>query len=280
MHAEGALNTVSAFLLGTVQGLTEFLPVSSSGHLVIAQHLLGWREPAVFFDICLHIGTLLAVLIILRKDVIDLIRGGLGVVLRKPFGNGVPLELPERTFFLVLVGTLPTVLMGLFARHYLEEVFASLMVVSFNLLLTGTFLWLTRYMAPLSPKSILSTRWQHTLWIGLAQGFALAPGISRSGITIAAGLFLGLDRDWAGRFSFLLFVPAAIGAVILESTHLDLSTVQVMPTLMGIITATVTGCIALRLLLGLVRKGRFYVFAPYCWGLGIFFLLWSVVSPN
>ena len=276
------MSLFTAFLLGIVQGVTEFLPVSSSGHLVIAQHLLGWKEPAVFFDVCLHIGTFVAVLIVFRKDVWDLIRGGIRLVLERPFRSQRTneLDIQEKIFLLVVVGTVPTVFAGLFARHWLESIFDSVPAVSVNLLITGTFLWLTRYARPLIRKPPSLTRGQHALWIGLAQATALAPGISRSGATIAAGLFSGLERDWAGRYSFLLFVPAVLGALILEGSHIKLQNIEILQTVLGVSTAALSGYIALRILLKVLRKGNFFVFAPYCWLLGLFGLVWSLVTRS
>lgn len=276
------MSLFTAFLLGIVQGITEFLPISSSGHLVIAQHLLGWKEPAVFFDVCLHIGTFVAVLIVFRKDVWDLIRGGIRLILRRPFGSqrNNKLDIQEKIFLLVVVGTIPTVLAGLFARHWLESIFDSIPAVSVNLLITGTFLWLTRYAKPQIRKPPALTRGQHAFWIGLAQAMALAPGISRSGATISVGLFSGLERDWAGRYSFLLFVPAVMGALILEGSHIKLQNIEILQTVLGVSTAALSGYIALRILLKVLRRGNFFVFAPYCWLLGLFGLVWSLVARS
>jgi undecaprenyl-diphosphatase len=266
----------SAVILGVLQGLTEFLPVSSSGHLVIAQKLLGWSEPEVFFDVCLHIGTLLAVLVVFRRDIADLVTGALRLPFRKKVFSGRELDVPEKTFVLVVIGTMPTIVMGLFARQMLESLFASVTAVSISLMVTGTILWLTRYRKPIRPRKIQRTTWRHVLVVGIAQSIALIPGISRSGATISTGLFVGLDREWAGRLSFLLFLPAVFGALILESTHIDLNRIQILPTLLGALSAAVVGYLALRILLMVLRSGNFYVFAPYCWALGLVSFLWSI----
>lgn len=271
------MDLLTAIVLGVVQGITEFLPISSSGHLVIAQHLLGWKEPAIFFDVSLHIGTLLAVFAIFWQDITELVKGAIHLIFKRSGAEKRTIEINERVFLLVVIGTMPTVFLGLFTRHFLEAAFSSVAAVSVNLLITGTFLWLTRYAATLRPKSIPLTRGRHALWIGLAQGLALAPGISRSGTTISAGLFLGLERDWAGRFSFLLFVPAVLGALILESSHIETSQIQILPTLSGVVAAALTGYVALRILLKIVRRGSFYIFAPYCWGLGLIGLASSLL---
>ena len=272
------MDLLSAFFLGLVQGLTEFLPVSSSGHLVLAQHMLGWKEPEIFFDVCLHVGTFLAVLVVFRRDVSDFVKGGFQFAFSgNPFRKR-DLDFREKAFLLVVIGTVPTVIIGLFARHQMESLFASIPAVSFNLLITGTFLWLTRYADSLKDRKILQTRWRDALWVGLAQGLAIAPGISRSGSTISGALFLGLNRDWAGRFSFLLFIPAVMGALLLELLHLEVNEVEILPILLGTVTAGIAGYIALQFLLRLLRRGSFYVFAPYCWTVGLIGLIWGLMN--
>ncbi len=264
------MNIWSASLLGFIQGVTEFLPVSSSGHLVIGQQMLGWKGPNLFFDVCLHLGTFLAVVVVFRRDIVGLVRGALLLAQRigKP-RRSRPLETEESILLLVVAGSIPTAIIGLLARHYVERLFGSLDAVAVNLVITGCILWITRYARPAVFLQTHTTRWSQAVAVGLAQSLALAPGISRSGTTIAAGLLLGLDREWAGRFSFLLFVPAVAGATFLESLHMSKLTVAWGPTLAGMAIAAITGYIALKYLLHLVKRGRFYIFAPYCWILGL-----------
>ncbi|OIP98761.1 MAG: hypothetical protein AUK55_02725 [Syntrophobacteraceae bacterium CG2_30_61_12] len=266
----------SAVMLGLLQGITEFLPVSSSGHLVIAQQLLGWSEPNLFFDVSLHVGTLAAVLLVFRSDVADLIRGGLLILGRILSRSREPLRHPERLFLLVVAASIPTALLGFFARHALERLFASVAAVGVNLIITGSLLWLTRNTGPRPGLNPARTGLGRALGIGLAQGLALAPGISRSGSTIAVGLLLGLERDWAGRFSFLLFVPAVIGAVLLEALDLKYDPAIISSAFAGAAVAAVSGYVALRLLLRVVHRGAFYRFAPYCWLVGALSLVYSL----
>lgn len=263
------MDTLSAVGLGIVQGLTEFLPVSSSGHLVIGQHLLGWQEPNLFFDVCLHVGTFLAVAVVFRRDVALLVQGGLRW-LRRPLGDN-PYDRDEsrRLFELVLFGTIPTVIIGFAFKDLFETLFSSVRAVGFSLLITGTLLWLTRHAASFRERGPFDIRFRHAVIVGLAQGLAITPGISRSGTTIAVALFLGFQREWAGRFSFLLFIPAVMGAITLELFKLRGLPDPLWPLVWGTAAATVTGYVALRLLLAVVRHGRFDVFAPYCWALGI-----------
>lgn len=266
----------SALMLGLLQGLTEFLPVSSSGHLVIAQQLLGWSEPNLFFDVCLHVGTLAAVLLVFRSDVADLIRGGLLILGRIPSRSREPLRHPERLFLLVVAASIPTAFLGFFARHTLERLFASVAAVGVNLIITGSLLWLTKSAGARPDLGPARTGLGRALGIGLAQGLALAPGISRSGSTIAVGLLLGLDRDWAGRLSFLLFVPAVIGAVLLEAFDLEYDPTLISSAVVGALVAAVSGYLALRLLLRVVHRGAFHRFAPYCWLVGASALVYSL----
>jgi undecaprenyl-diphosphatase len=261
------MDVMSAFLLGAVQGLTEFFPISSSGHLVLSQNTLGFKEPEVFFDICLHIGSLIAIFAVFWKDIMGFALGGVRLPLAL-FRRERRLAMEERAFLFVFLGSIPTALIGLLAKDFLESMFASIPAVSINLLITGTFLWFTRYSSPRNPKNIGRMHWMDAVVIGCAQGLAIAPGISRSGATISCGLFLGMERDLAVRFSFLLVIPALLGAFVLEGRHADFTHMEFLPVFVGAGTAALTGYITLKILLRTVRKGSIFVFAPYCWLLG------------
>ncbi len=262
------MDTLSAVALGILQGITEFLPVSSSGHLVIGQHLLGWQEPNLFFDVSLHVGTFLAVALVFRRDIVFLVQGGLKWLRHPLADHSYPRDEARRLFTLVLWGTIPTVILGFAFKDLFERLFTSVTAVGFSLLVTGTLLWLTRRKVSSWGKGPFDIRFRHAALIGLVQGLAITPGISRSGSTIAVALLLGFQREWAGRFSFLLFVPAVLGAMLLESLHLKAIPNPVGPVLWGTVAAAITGYVALRFLLATVRRGRFHLFAPYCWALG------------
>ncbi len=265
--------------LGLIQGLTEFLPVSSSGHLVIFQHLFGLREPAIFFDISVHGGTLLAVLLFFRKDL-----GTMAAALLDAFRrlgrretsfSEVFQEADVRLALLIVVGSVPTAILGLLFHQVAEVLFGSIFMVGWMLLATGTVLWLTLKVTH-AGRDVEGFRNREALIIGTVQGLAIIPGISRSGSTIAAGLFLGLSRETAARYSFLLSIPAILGAEALAvkdllggAAALDAGTV------LGTATAAVTGYFALVFLLFVIRKGRFHLFAPYCWLLGLFALFYG-----
>lgn len=262
------MDMLSSIFLGVVQGATEFLPISSSGHLVLFQNLMGFREPQLLLDISLHIGTLLAVLVVFRNDL-----AGMAVELRglvapeRAKGNGAPFRerLQGSLLTWVVVGNVPTALIGLVFKDPLERLFGSVSLVGSMLLVTGLLVALTR----LAPGRTRRLGLLVALAVGTAQGLAIIPGISRSGATIACGLLMGLDRDLAARFSFLLSVPAIAGALMLQLVTGDAAGPGLAVLIAGGLSAAVVGFLALLLLMGMVRKGRLFWFAPYCWALGL-----------
>ncbi|MGD8541064.1 MAG: undecaprenyl-diphosphate phosphatase [Desulfobacteraceae bacterium] len=267
------MEPIYAVTLGVVQGLTEFLPVSSSGHLVLFQNLFGFTEPELLFDISLHVGTLLAICLVFYRELGSL----LTTLLRLPWllkaaGGLRPLFAQNqdvRLVALIVLGSIPTAFLGLIFHRVADRIFGSVGIVGAMLLITGTLLWLTRRPAGRS-RLLPQVHTRDALTIGLVQGMAILPGISRSGSTICAALFLGIDRELAGRYSFLLSIPAIIGALALglEGYRADAS-VPVAMMLLGGATAAVTGYAALRLLLWVVQRGRLHRFAPYCWAVGL-----------
>ena len=249
-----------------VQGLTEFLPVSSSGHLVFFQSLLGLKEPPIFFDVMLHLGTLLAVVIYFGTDIRKIIEG-IGSTLRKKEENREGAKL----FLWIILATIPTGLMGILFKDWFESFFSKPKLVGGMLLITGLVLWLTRF-AKKEGKLLRRMRWFEAILIGIAQGVAIIPGISRSGATISTGLFCGLDRELSGKFSFLLSIPAILGATLLEykkiGTVSDLGTV-----LIGTAVAFGVGILALTFLMKIIKIGKLYNFSYYCCGMGILMII-------
>lgn len=273
------MGPVQGIILGIIQGLTEFLPVSSSGHLVLTRHLFGMREPELFFDISVHLGTLLATIIVFRKDILQIINAlfAWGLTL-----TGRDLNLTEHDreglhFALyVVAGSVPTAIIGLGISRA-EQYFASLYLVGAMLVLTAGLLWLTRGIGhggrPVNEFTI-----KKGFLLGCAQGLAVLPGMSRSGATIATGLFLGLNRRDAARLSFLLSLPAIAGAELLSAKDLFAGTVRLdAATMLGTVTAFGVGYAALKILLRIVHHGRFYLFAPYCLIVGITALCFAVI---
>jgi len=266
------VNNIETIFLGIVQGLTEFLPVSSSGHLVIFENLLGMKEPEILLDASLHLGTLIAVCIYFRKDLVNMVTELWSFV--SPGSNKEGLKPNARLAMMVVLGTVPTAIIGLAFKDSIEKAFGSLFVVGIMLLITGVIVGITRFI----PKAhCTATRVGPliALAIGVAQGLAIMPGISRSGSTIVCALLLGLDRELAGRFSFLLAIPAILGAVVLQLDADAIQRVGVAPLILGLVSSGIIGFLALKLLMGIVKKGHFYYFAPYCWGVGLLTLYFS-----
>ncbi|HUT77631.1 MAG TPA: undecaprenyl-diphosphate phosphatase [Polyangia bacterium] len=263
-------------LLGAVQGATEFLPVSSSGHLAVGQ-LLGGRaadDSPLLFEVLVHVATLLAVIVVYRRDVLDLIRGGgrgLGALFRGSIRAAVQDDAGVNLALCVAAGTLPTGILGLALRHPAEMIAASpqglgLAFLALAALLLGSRGW---------TGGTRRLDWKVALIIGTVQGVAVLPAISRSGVTIVTALALGLDRAEAARFSFLLAIPAILGAALLEIEPGAIAVGgQVLPLALSSLTAFAVGLVALLLLLRLVKSGRLWLFTPYVAAMGIFSLVW------
>jgi len=246
-----------AALLGLLQGLTEFLPVSSSGHLALAQMLIpGFRQPGVVFDAVLHVGTALAVVWFERRELVRWLKGREG----------------PRLVGLLVVGTAVTAVPAFPLRRLAESMFSSAGWIGIFLIVTGGVVAVTRRL-PGGEAGITSTGWRQAAGIGLAQGLAIFPGISRSGATIATGLGLGLERSWAARFSFLLGVPAIVGATAVEviGARAELAAAGAgfwWACAAGGVVAALSGYVALGLVLRTVTSQSFHRFALYCVPLG------------
>ncbi|MCK4388892.1 MAG: undecaprenyl-diphosphate phosphatase [Desulfobacterales bacterium] len=262
-----------AAVLGIIQGLTEFLPVSSSGHLVLFQNLFGLREPEIFFDVSLHVGTLVAICGFFFKDIRQIAKTLFSVSTWSVRENSLWESLcqkPEmRLLGLILVGTVPTAFLGLLFWPIAEKVFSSVQIVGIMLFVTGVLLWLTRGLKR-GGRNAAQFTIRDALFIGMIQGVAILPGISRSGATIVIGLFRGLNRETAVRYSFLLSIPAILGAMVLELGEALVSGFPPADALLvGTFIAAAVGYAALKLLVQAVKKGRLHVFAPYCWLIGV-----------
>lgn len=259
------------FLLGLVQGLTEFLPVSSSGHLVLVEHLLGAREATVGFEVFLHLATLLAATIELRPElgrIFAFLASSLGI--RWVSLRSDDLREGRRLFIALVIGTLPAIVAGILFKPAIESFFDSPRFVGFALLFTGVVLLSTRF-APKGPGPVDAGS---ALAIGLAQALALMPGVSRSGMTLAAGLFSGVKREKVVRFSFLLSLPAILGASILQlRDDASLGSIPIVTLIVAFVTALVSGWVAMQLLLRVVIAGRLSYFGLYCIAVGTAALL-------
>lgn len=265
------LSPIESLLLGVLQGITEFLPVSSSGHLVIAQQLFGITEPVLLFDILVHVATLLAIIVYYRRDLAVIGRDGIGATLAVFRGGtfrGVVAEHPGSSELLLLaLASIPTALIGLSLRPFADELFHSIREVGEMLLVTGLVLLSTRSRGLIRPGANRPISALAALAIGLAQGIAVVPGISRSGMTIAVALWLGASPRQAARFSFLLSIPAILGALVLGARDAELG-VSASTMALGFSAALVVGYVSLAFLIQVIEKNRLVWFAPYCLVLG------------
>jgi undecaprenyl-diphosphatase len=259
---------LQATLLGALQGVTEFLPISSSGHLVLLQHLFGLHEPAFIFDLFLHIATLVAVLAMYRQDVYALFAAWWGPRHGMP-GNALERASARRLGLLLVLANVPTAVIGLLFESTFEQLFSAPWIVGLALLVTGTLLWLLR---PSSgrQRGTSEVGMAHAILLGCIQGLAITPGISRSGSTIAIALLCGVSRESAARFSFLMAIPAILGAALLKSASVStLSMAELNLVIAGMASALVVGYIALRYLIRLVMQGELWRFSFYCWAVGL-----------
>jgi undecaprenyl-diphosphatase len=258
-------------ILGLVQGLTEFLPVSSSGHLVLAQYFLGVLGGGLALEIWLHLATLVAVVVALRADLFRVLRSFL------PGATSEDRAYGRRLTVATIVGTIPAALVGLFLKDLVEGAFVSVRLVGVDLLITAGILVVSRFFTG-GTATLTPTR---GLLIGIAQALAILPGISRSGSTLTAGVVSRLSGVDAARFSFMLSIPAILGAVVLELPALaDLGTTSPAALGVGFLSAAVTGYVAIRVVWRVMERGRLAVFAPYCALLGIAALFWGGGGPR
>ena len=273
------MTVLQALILGIVQGLTEFLPVSSSAHLVFVPALM--RIPSsVPFDTLLHLGTLLAVIGYFGKDVAALVKAfflSLADIPGKRFGRGLREDPFKRLAWLLIIGSIPAGVLGYFLKRFFESLFHSVAATALLLIVTGIILWFADRTRR-GNKTASDLTLADGLAIGLAQAAAIAPGISRSGATISAGLFLGLEGRAAARFSFLLSIPAILGATVLQLKGISAGFhLSAGVFLAGLISSFVCGLLAIRFMMKVIQKKSLTVFAYYCWLAGGVFLALSLL---
>jgi len=262
------MNLIEAFILALVQGITEWLPISSSGHLVIVQQFFDLNVP-VFFDVTLHVGTLIVVLVFLRRDVANIIKA----VVRLDFKTE-----EGKLATLVFIGSIPTAVIGFLFRDLFESFFSNLLAVGVAFMVTGCILFASK----LTRERNKSINYFDALLIGTAQGIALIPGISRSGTTISTGLLREVKKEKAFQYSFLLYIPAVIGATIgtsvTEWNKLAAAEVDVLSIVFGLVTTAIVGYIFLKLLFKVVVREKFHMFAYYCWALGLIIIFARILT--
>ncbi len=276
------MSYVDALLLAVLQGITEFLPVSSSGHLILAQHMLGRSADIdLVYDILLHVATAGAVLTYFRSDVVELWHG-----LTKPSAasGGTFAGRERQALGFIVLAQVPTLILGLGIERHLTSIVTRPGVVGGMLMLTGCLLWSAR--ARLAVRSIADMRSVDALAIGVLQGVAIVPGISRAGATITGGLLLGLERELVTRFSLLISIPAILGAAVLQAVKLWAGRDGVIyaepwpsmgPYVAGMVLAAVIGYLSIGLILRAVRQNYFHLFAWYLWPVGLVAMLGSFV---
>ncbi len=244
------MTILEAFLLGIIQGLTEFLPISSSGHLVIGQELLGISIVGNTFEVIVHLGTLFSVVIVFWSDIYELLT---------TLNN----RKTQRYILIILISTIPAAIVGLLFNDLIGAAFENIKVVAITLLVTGIILILTKFIN--TEKRNISVG--RGLLIGLSQALAIIPGFSRSGLTISTGLYLGISAEEAAKFSFLLAIPAIIGAGLLTASKAigsESASISFIVGFTGFVTALLVGWLSLKFLISLIKKGRFHWFGIYC----------------
>ncbi len=258
------MTLLSVIILAVIQGLTEFLPVSSSGHLALAGMIMKVPEGDMTFEIVVHLGTLMAVLAVYMKDLSELVSG----LFRRKRESLVLAGL-------LIIGSIPAAVAGFLLADSIEKAFNSPVLVSVMLLITGCVLFSTRFVKSGNRNNPTITG---SLIVGISQAMALLPGISRSGFTISTGLFAGIRKEKAARFSFMLSIPAIAGAAVLKLGDTGSSGIDLSLMITGFVISALTGYLALRILLKFLRAGKFSIFAWYCWLLGLSGLTVSLVG--
>ena len=273
------MDIVQGLILGIVQGLTEFLPVSSSAHLVFIQNILG-VESSLAFDVFLHLGTLIAVLWFFRWDIIKMLKSwwlSIGDIMQGRFRQGFREDPYKRLAWYVILATIPVAIVGVLFDDAIDSLFAgALYVPAFFLFVTGTILYLSQRMAS-GKVNLHNISSKEALWMGLGQACAILPGLSRSGTTIAAGLTIGLEKEFAAKFSFILSIPAIFGAFIFKLKDIGSAMdVNFLPIFVGFIAAIIAGYLAIKWMLDLIQNKSLDIFAYYCWVVGIVVFMGSI----
>ncbi len=269
-----------AIVLGIFQGISEFLPISSSGHLVLLQHFFKIKEGNLFFTEMLHFGTLISIIIVYFKDIIKII-----VEFFKMIGKGIKekkfkiTNIYQKFALMIIVGSIPTAIIGILFKDFFEKLYSSTLAIGIAFLVTGCLLWVSDKKAKENTNIDGMTGLDATV-IGTFQGIAIIPGISRSGSTIVAGLLRGLKRPLATEYSFLLALPATFGAGILgikEALEVS-SNVSFTPSLIvGMIISTIVGIYSLKLLINLLKNKKLHYFSYYLWILGVITIISQLV---
>ena len=273
---------IQGIILGLAQGLSEFLPISSSGHLALLQYFFGISSENVLpFAVLLHLGTLISVFIVYWKDIVALVKE-LGAVIKDIFtGKGLRINAnpTRRLGFMIIVATIPTALIGLLFNDLINAMYLSLIAIGIGLLITGTILVIAERMGRNS-KGIKEMKFRNAFFVGLMQGVAICPGISRSGSTLFGGLISGLNREFAVKFAFLISIPSILGSVIVEAPDafkagMDMSFIG--PVVVGVLVSALSGLFAIKAMIKLVSNKNLMGFSVYTWALGIAVIVYALI---
>lgn len=272
-----------AIILGLAQGLSEFLPISSSGHLALLQYFFNVSAENVLpFAVLLHLGTLVSVFIVYWKDIVELVKE-LGAVIRDIFtGKGLRINAnpTRRLGFMIIVATIPTAIIGLLFNDAFAALYLSLTAIGTGLLITGTILFVAERMGK-SNKTVKQMKFRNAVFVGVMQGIAICPGISRSGSTLFGGLISGLNKEFAVKFAFLISIPSILGSVIMEAPNafeagMDMSLIG--PVIAGVIVSALSGLFAIKAMIKLVSNRKLIGFSVYTWALGIAVIAYALIA--
>lgn len=255
------MSKLEAFILGIIQGLTEFLPISSTGHLYLGRHLFGLDDAGLFLDTMLHVGTLLAVLVVYKNELLQ--------ILKNPFG---------KLSMLLIIGTIPAVIVGLLFNDLFETISKTGMTIGWEFLITGVILWMADHIKN-GAKKLEMISYTDALFIGSFQAAAIFPAVSRSGLTIAAGLFRKLDRETAAYFSFLLSIPAIAGGIVLQFGEMlsgRTEPISFVSLFVATLSSALFGYMAVVWMINFLKRKSLKIFAIYVWLLGISILFFQM----
>jgi len=260
---------MSLILLGLIQGLTEFFPVSSSGHLVIAKYFLQLKLPGAAFEAFLHFGTIVAVIILFRKDIKELVISFFDSIYKLSRGENIlnifKNNSSSKLAWFLVISTMPAAIIGYTFSSYFEILFAKPIIAAFMLIITGTLLWVGDKKYSKGNKNISKITYKDAIIIGIAQALAIFPGISRSGLTVIAGLSRNLDREFAARYSFILSVPIILGASIFKIGEISSLSINLNILILSGFVAAISSYGAMKIFIGLLKNRKIYFFSYYLW---------------
>lgn len=270
-------------ILGIIQGLSEFLPISSSGHLALMQHFFGIEgERVLIFAVLLHLGTLISLIAVYYKTIWELILELFSLIKDIASGKGLRINknMNRRLGIMIVLATIPTGIIGVLFNDFFSGLYNSVPAIGICLIITGCFLWLAERMGQ-KGKDIRQMKYRDSIFVGICQGIAIIPGISRSGSTIVGGLFSSLDRELAVRFAFLISIPAILGAFVLEVPAAfaeEISSDYILPIICGVAVAAISGYIAIKTMIKIVSDKKLYIFSFYTWIVGAAVLIYSFMG--